>query len=93
MLLGRRTREHVIASLLVQRRDGTPVARRGATDLARRFARLRAADDCDVAVRIVYDEREIGDAMPVAPIQIESEAGRGSTFPVVAGTRAPGAVS
>ena len=59
MLLGRRTREHVIASLLVQRRDGTPVARR---------------------VRIVYYEREIGDAMLVAPIQIESEAGRGSTF-------------
>ena len=28
MLLGRRTRERVIASLLVQRRDGTPVARR-----------------------------------------------------------------
>jgi hypothetical protein len=72
MLLGRRTREHVIASLLVQRRDGTPVARR---------------------VRIVYDEREIGDAMRVAPIQIESEAGRGSTFPVVAGMRAPSAVS
>ena len=72
MLLGRRSREHVIASLLVQRRDGTPVARR---------------------VRIVSNEREIGDAMLVAPIPIESEAGRGSTFPVVAGTRAPGAVS
>ena len=43
-------------------------------------------------VRIVY-ERDIGDVMPVVPIQVESEAGRGSTFPVVASTRAPGAVS
>jgi len=46
-----------------------------------------------IAGRIVYNEREVGDVMPVVPIQVESEAGRGSTFPVVASTRAPGAVS
>ena len=46
-----------------------------------------------LAVRIGYNEREIGDAMPVVLIQVETKAGLGSTFPVVASMRAPGAVS
>ena len=46
-----------------------------------------------IAVQIVYNEREVGDVVPVVPIQVESEAGLGSTFPVVASMRAPRAVS
>ena len=102
--LGIRPGEHVIAGFLVQRREwhsGCEKPHHGlmadsdlATSLRHVCAAAGPADAFNaIAMRIVYSEREIGAAMPVGPIQVESEAGRGSTFPVVARTRAPGAIS
>lgn len=100
--LGIRPGEQVIAGFLVQRREWHSGCEKPyhvlmadsdlATSLRHVCAAAGPADAFNaIAMRIAYSERQI--SAVVVPIQVESEAGRGSTLLVVACTRAPGAVS